>query len=146
MKHEQHYGGQDSLYEAIKVIEAWELGFNLGNVVKYLSRAGKKDGNSRERDLEKALWYLDREIRNVQLTEPSGELTLHGIERLGWKESKSYTTPSGLYCIAYVKEGYILCVFVGKDPFKTEEATLQDLKKGNVVGVKTFEELNEIVK
>ena len=39
--HPKHYGG-DTLYEAIKVIEAWRLGFCLGNTVKYISRAGKK--------------------------------------------------------------------------------------------------------
>ena len=59
-----HYGGIDNPYEAIKVIEAWNLGFNLGNVVKYISRAGKKDSSKDIEDLEKALWYLIREINN----------------------------------------------------------------------------------
>ena len=58
--HPAHYGGADNTYEAIKVIEAWELGFNLGNVIKYISRAGKK--GSRLDDLKKAQWYLTREI------------------------------------------------------------------------------------
>ncbi len=58
--HPPHYGGADNPYEAIKVIEAWGLGFNLGNTVKYISRAGKK-GAALE-DLRKARWYLDREI------------------------------------------------------------------------------------
>lgn len=58
--HPAHYGGADNTYEAIKVIEAWELGFNLGNVVKYISRAGKK--GSKLEDLKKAQWYLKREI------------------------------------------------------------------------------------
>lgn len=62
VNHPSHYGGEDNPYEAIKVIEAWELGFNLGNVVKYLSRAGKK-GDTLE-DLRKAAWYLQREIQN----------------------------------------------------------------------------------
>jgi hypothetical protein len=60
--HPKHYGGEESTYEAIKVIEAWDLGFNLGNVVKYISRLGKKDANKKIEDLEKALWYLQREI------------------------------------------------------------------------------------
>lgn len=60
--HPQHYGGKDNPYEAIKVIEAWGVGFNLGNTLKYLSRAGKKDNIIQ--DLEKALFYLDREIQN----------------------------------------------------------------------------------
>lgn len=58
--HPEHYGGKDNPYEAIKVIEAWDLNFNLGNAAKYISRAGKK-GCPRE-DLEKAIWYLKREL------------------------------------------------------------------------------------
>lgn len=61
--HPAHYGGEDNTYEAIKVIEAWELGFNLGNVIKYISRAGKK--GSRLDDLKKAQWYLNREINKL---------------------------------------------------------------------------------
>ena len=48
--------------EAIDVIEAWELGFNLGNVVKYIARAGHKTADSLQ-DLKKAEWYLSREIK-----------------------------------------------------------------------------------
>ena len=59
VNHPQHYGGADNPYEAIKVIEAWALGFCLGNTVKYIARAGKKDATIQ--DLKKALWYLDRE-------------------------------------------------------------------------------------
>lgn len=60
VNHPKHYGGEDNPYEAIKVIEAWDLGFCLGNTVKYISRCGKKDDELQE--LEKALWYLQREI------------------------------------------------------------------------------------
>lgn len=62
--HPQHYGG-DTTYETIKVIEAWGLGFHLGNAVKYISRAGKKDKDTTVEDLEKARWYLDRYIENL---------------------------------------------------------------------------------
>jgi hypothetical protein len=65
VNHPQHYGG-DTQYEAIKVIEAWELGFCLGNTVKYISRAGKKDQDKRIEDLKKARWYLDREIQRME--------------------------------------------------------------------------------
>ncbi len=58
--HPAHYGGADNPFEAIRVIEAWQLDFCLGNVVKYISRAGKK-GNEIE-DLRKAAWYLNRAI------------------------------------------------------------------------------------
>jgi hypothetical protein len=64
VNHPQHYGGKDNPYEAIKVIEAWNLGFCLGNTVKYISRAGKKDNTIQE--LEKALWYLKREIKTLK--------------------------------------------------------------------------------
>jgi hypothetical protein len=68
VNHPQHYGGSDNPYEAIKVIEAWKLGFNLGNTVKYILRAPHK--NSLLEDLKKARWYLDREIENQE--KPNG--------------------------------------------------------------------------
>ena len=61
VEHPEHYGGKDNPYETIKVIEAWSLNFCLGNVLKYMCRAGKK-GCAVE-DLKKARWYLDREIQ-----------------------------------------------------------------------------------
>lgn len=64
--HPSHYGGKDNPYEAIKVIEAWNLDFNLGNTVKYISRAGKKDKNKELEDLKKAQWYLNRAIQTLQ--------------------------------------------------------------------------------
>lgn len=59
VNHPSHYGG-DTTYEAIKVIEAWKLGFNLGTVAKYLCRSEHKGAPIT--DLEKAAWYLNREI------------------------------------------------------------------------------------
>lgn len=66
VNHPSYYGGAYNTYEAIKVIEAWGLGFCLGNTIKYISRAGKKDNNSRLQDLEKAKWYLEREIERIK--------------------------------------------------------------------------------
>jgi hypothetical protein len=66
-----HYGGPDNPYEAIKVIHAWSLGFNLGNAVKYISRAGKK-GEPLE-DLKKARTYLDFEINLIETGNVNGE-------------------------------------------------------------------------
>ena len=65
VNHPAHYGGADNPYEAIKVIEAWTLNFNLGNTTKYIARAGRKDGATRLEDLRKARWYLDREIAAI---------------------------------------------------------------------------------
>jgi hypothetical protein len=59
--HPPHYGG-DTVYEVIKVIEAWKLGFHLGNAVKYIARAGKKDKAKVIEDLRKAIWYIERFI------------------------------------------------------------------------------------
>lgn len=64
--HPAHYGGADNPYEAIKVIEAWDLGFCLGNAVKYISRAGRKDPERTIEDLEKARWYIDRHIQRLK--------------------------------------------------------------------------------
>ena len=59
----EYYGGKDTTYEVFSVLEAWKLDkdFYLGNVLKYLARAGKKSFNKKE-DLEKALVYLQRRI------------------------------------------------------------------------------------
>jgi hypothetical protein len=64
VNHPNHYGGKENVYEAIKVIEAWNLDFHLGNAVKYISRAGKKD--SIIQDLEKAKWYIERKIESLK--------------------------------------------------------------------------------
>ncbi len=63
-----YYGGPDNQYEAIKVIEAWGLGFSLGTVVKYISRCGKKNPDPlvEIEDLIKAKWYLERRINNLK--------------------------------------------------------------------------------
>ena len=59
----EHYGGKENPYEAIKVIEAHNLDFCLGNAVKYILRAGKKEDF--KQDLEKAIWYLNRKIEKL---------------------------------------------------------------------------------
>lgn len=64
--HPSHYGGASDPYEVIKVIDAWGLGFSLGNAVKYIARAGKKDPSKHIEDLEKARWYLDHEIQRLR--------------------------------------------------------------------------------
>ena len=62
VNHPQHY--QRGGIETIDVIEAWQLGFHLGNAVKYLSRAGHKDDAIE--DLLKARWYIEREISRLK--------------------------------------------------------------------------------
>lgn len=64
VNHPQHYNfGQ---YEVIDVINDWSLNFNLGNVVKYIARAGIKSSDTLIEDLQKAKFYLDYEIKRLQ--------------------------------------------------------------------------------
>jgi hypothetical protein len=64
VNHPPHYGGKDNIYEAIKVIEAHNLDFCLGNALKYILR-GTKKGSEKE-DYKKAVWYLQRKIQQME--------------------------------------------------------------------------------
>lgn len=68
VNHPGHYGGEDNVYEVIKVCEAWSLDNDayLFNVVKYVARAGKKDSSKELEDLRKAAFYLNRKIQNLE--------------------------------------------------------------------------------
>ena len=59
-----HY--TDGKIEVIDFIEDKKLGFCLGNVVKYIARAGKKDPTKEVEDLKKARWYIDRRIKEIE--------------------------------------------------------------------------------
>ena len=50
--------------EKIEFIHIWDLNFNLGNVIKYVCRAGKKDKSKTIEDLEKAKFYIEYEIEH----------------------------------------------------------------------------------
>lgn len=56
-------------YETILVIEAWDLNFRIGSCISYISRAGRKEDNSKLTDYEKALWFLKREITVLKAAE-----------------------------------------------------------------------------
>lgn len=62
VNHPSHYN--DGKIEVIEYIEDKDFNFNLGNVIKYVSRAGKKDDIIQ--DLKKAHWYLEREITRLE--------------------------------------------------------------------------------
>ena len=72
VNHPKHY--TYSKYEVIDVIEAWNLPYHLGNVVKYIARAGKKDKEKEIEDLEKASWFLHRYIESVLKGDKKNEL------------------------------------------------------------------------
>lgn len=58
-----HYN--DGKIEVIEYIEDKKLGFCLGNAIKYISRAGKKDPTKEVEDLKKAIWYVERRIKEI---------------------------------------------------------------------------------
>ena len=60
VNHPAHYT------EVIDFIEDKQLGYHLGNAVKYISRAGKKDPEKTAEDLRKAVWYLNRYIEKLE--------------------------------------------------------------------------------
>ena len=61
IEHPDYYQSRNGI-EVIDFIEAYELNFNLGNVIKYIARAGKKNDEVYSTALQKAEWYLRREI------------------------------------------------------------------------------------
>lgn len=64
VEHPAHYNV--GKIEVIDAINEWRLDFNLGNVVKYVARAGHKDNGKMVEDLQKARFYLDDAIRRRQ--------------------------------------------------------------------------------
>jgi len=63
VNHPSHYN--KGKIEVIDAIEDWELNFSRGNAVKYVARAGLKDKDTEIEDLQKALWYIEREIKRL---------------------------------------------------------------------------------
>lgn len=59
-----HY--QFGVYEPVKVIQDWNLSFCLGNTLKYIARAGKKDPTKKKEDLLKAKRYIELELESME--------------------------------------------------------------------------------
>ena len=64
VNHPSHY--TDGKIEVIEFIEDKKLNYHRGNSIKYICRAGKKDPQKEIEDLQKAIWYINREIRNLK--------------------------------------------------------------------------------
>ena len=62
VNHPDHYQGSGGM-EVIDIIENYDLGFSLGNAIKYILRSNKK--GSANQDLKKAIWYINREMNNL---------------------------------------------------------------------------------
>ena len=69
VNHPRYYNQHPSGVECIDVVE--HMSFNLGNAVKYIWRAGHK--GSEVLDLEKAIWYIQREIDRIRALEQEGD-------------------------------------------------------------------------
>ena len=67
VNHPKHYN--DGKIEVIDFIEDKKLGFCLGNAIKYICRAGKKDKNKEVEDIQKSIWYLHRYLENIDHSE-----------------------------------------------------------------------------
>lgn len=65
VNHPSHYTNDPSGIECIEITR-WR-NFNIGNAIKYLWRAGLKDGNSTVQDLKKAIWYINDEINRLEM-------------------------------------------------------------------------------
>lgn len=105
VNHPEHYKGKK--LEVIDIIDDYNLSFSLGNVIKYVLRAGKKE--DAVEDLEKARWYLNREIDDledqIEQSTPVKEKPITLVDFLGWEEGVSYDV--GIYDggIHRVKDG-----------------------------------------
>jgi hypothetical protein len=64
VNHPSHY--TDGKIEVIEFIEDKNLNFHRGNAVKYIARAGKKNPAKEVEDLQKAVWYINREIQRLK--------------------------------------------------------------------------------
>ncbi|WP_264766072.1 DUF3310 domain-containing protein [Moraxella catarrhalis] len=64
VNHPKHYISDPSGIECIQITR--HRNFNIGNAIKYLWRAGLKDGNSDIQDLQKAVWYIQDEIERLE--------------------------------------------------------------------------------
>lgn len=73
--HPEHYN--PGVYEVINIIEHYNLGFHLGNVLKYILRADKKHDTPKE-DIEKAIWYLKRYLENLEKETPDDSASIKG--------------------------------------------------------------------
>lgn len=63
VNHPSHYN--QGRIEVIDFIEDQKLNFSRGSAIKYISRAGKKPGESEVDDLQKAAWYISRELERL---------------------------------------------------------------------------------
>ena len=108
-------------FETIDVIEDWNLGYHLGNAVKYISRAGRKDDILQ--DLKKAQWYLNREIENLEIERAEVEGTLYELVEEKEEEAREVTYEDIRIDEAW-EEAARLAAMRGDDVLDVDDSTL----------------------
>ncbi len=88
--HPEHYNQHPAGIECIDVVE--EFGFNIGNAIKYLWRAGLKPGVDSDKDLAKAKWYIDREEMRLEMQKARVQTDVQEIP--GLEDAVDVPTPS----------------------------------------------------
>ena len=108
VNHPTHYnmGG----IEVIDAIEAWGFGegFNRGDAIKYIARAGRKNPETEIEDLQKAKWYIDRELRRMRNMDEDAPDELGVMERIaGYLETyaKAAAVGDGTSCVCLTEIG-----------------------------------------
>lgn len=91
INHPSHYcyGG----VETIDFIKQYKLPYELGNVVKYISRAGKKDTTKAVEDLKKASWYLSDFAKDIDNLNVWSKITRFVLRDIGWDNENSVSYP-----------------------------------------------------
>ena len=83
-------------YQPWDVAKDWDLDFDLGSVLKYIGRCGRKAGNSKIQDLKKAAEFLKHEIDCLEADEPSG-ICLERFKRSDYKGLRRQRKSKELY-------------------------------------------------
>jgi hypothetical protein len=86
MSYEQVEHYRKTNIQPIDVIADWDLGFCLGNAIKYIGRAGKKKSASEQDDLQKALWYLVFEVTKSASTADNIVVAISAMTHQSHKE------------------------------------------------------------
>ena len=111
VNHPSHY--TDRKIEVISYIEDKNLNYHRGNAVKYISRAGKKNADKEIEDLEKARWYINREIERIT---GQKRKQVHIALEEGVAEKRYYLILNESFCIEITKQTfYELADFVSID-------------------------------
>lgn len=97
-----HYR-KDRQYQPWDVAKDWDLDFDLGSVIKYIGRCGRKADNSKLQDLKKAAEFLKHEIDNLEADEPKDENTSVEIPGHKWEWENLCTYGTCLYLVYKTK-------------------------------------------